>query len=66
MSATASLITAAEVCRELHIPGSVLSRAVKAGVVAPDARAGRLQLFRPESVKRIADKITKPQTTTSN
>ena len=64
MSATASLITAAEVCRELHIPGSVLSRAVKAGVVAPDARAGRLQLFKPQNVAAIADTLNKPKSTT--
>jgi hypothetical protein len=63
MTATTTWITAAEVCRELHIPGSVLSRAVKAGVVAPDARAGRLQLFKPESVSRISAKLTTKNTT---
>ena len=62
----ATLLTATALSRELRAPHSILVRALRSGTVAPDFIAGRLQLFRPESVKRIADKITKPQTTTSN
>jgi len=62
----ATLLTATALSRELHQPHSHLVRALKSGTVSPDFIAGRIQLFRPESVKRIADKITKPQTTTAN
>jgi hypothetical protein len=62
---TATLLTAAEVCRELHIPGSTLSRAVKAGTVTPDARCGHVQLFNPASVPAIAVKLNIPNRTTT-
>ncbi len=62
---TGKLLTATGVSREMRTPHSILVRAIRTGNVAPDFIAGRLQLFRPESVKRIADKITK-QPTASN
>ncbi len=62
---TATLLTATALSRELHQPHSHLVRALKSGTVAPDFIAGRIQLFRPESVKRVAAKITQT-TTTSN
>ena len=60
-----NLLTAAEVSRELHLPNSQISRAIRAGRVRPDFQSGSTYLFRRESVPRVAAKLSKPQTTTT-
>jgi hypothetical protein len=62
---TGKLLTATGVSREMRTPHSILVRAIRSGTVAPDFIAGRIQLFKPESVSRIAAKLTTKNTTTN-
>ncbi len=59
-----NLLTAAEVSRELHLPNSQISRAIRAGRVLPDFQSGTTYLFRRESVPRVAAKLINKNTTT--
>ncbi len=61
---TGKLLTATAVSREMRTPHSILVRAIRTGNVAPDFIAGRIQLFKPESVSRISAKLTTKNTTT--
>lgn len=60
-----NLLTAAQVSRELHLPNSQISRAIRAGRVRPDFQTTTTYLFRRESVPRVAAKLTKNNHTTT-
>lgn len=56
MQKVAPLLTSAEVCRELHIDRSTLTRWVAAGRIQPAAKAPGLRgafLFAPAEVERV-------------